>query len=93
MFAKNLFLSSLTVGVFFLLYKLCSYFGIPLYPYGLIFFLIPVFGIVPIYQYLEFRQMNGYKQHLLGTGQFSSEQLDSMSSSEIERSWRDSLQK
>jgi len=93
MFTKNLFLSSLTVSVFFLLYKVCAYLGIPLYPYGLLFFLIPVFGIIPIYQYLEFRQMNGYKQHLLGTGKYSSEQLDSMSSSEIEKCWRDSLQK
>ena len=91
MFGKNLLLATGTVGVFFLLYKICTFFAIPLYPYGMLFFLIPIFGILPIYQYLEFRQLSGYKKHLIATGNFSTEQLDSLSSVEIENCWRESL--
>ncbi len=91
MFRKNLLLATLTVATFFFLYKICAFLGIPLYPYGMLFFLIPVFAILPIYQYLEFKQLSGYKQHLIETGNFTSEQLDSMSGSEIESCWRDSL--
>jgi len=91
MFARNLVLATFTVFTFFCLYKICAVLGLPLYPYGMLFFLIPIFGLIPLYQYLEFKQLRGYKQHLLETGNYTAEHLDSMTGSEIESCWRDSL--
>jgi hypothetical protein len=91
MFGKNVLMAAVFVAVLFLLYKICVFIGLPLYPYGMLFFLIPLLGLIPIYQYLEFKQLNGYKQHLLDTGHYSAEQLESMSSQEIEDNWRKSL--
>lgn len=91
MFRKNLALAIGFVAVLFLLYKICVFIGLPLYPYGLLLFLFPLAGLIPLYQYLEFKQLNGYKQHLIATGHFTVEQLESMSPQEIEQAWRNSL--
>jgi len=91
MLGKNVLMAAGFVAVLFVLYKICVFIGLPLYPYGMLFFLIPLLGLVPIYQYLEFKQLSGYKQHLLNSGHFTADQLESMSTQEIEDSWRKSL--
>jgi hypothetical protein len=93
MFKKNLLLAVAFVAVLFMLYKLCVFIGLPLYPYGMALFVIPILGLIPVYHYLEDKQLNGYKQHLLSTGQFTPEQVHGMSTQEIELNWRKSLNK
>jgi hypothetical protein len=91
MFKRNLLSALAFIGVLFVLYKICVWMGLPLYPYGMLLFLLPLFGLIPVYQYLEFKQLNGYKQHLINAGICSEEQLNAMSSHEIEQSWKQSL--
>jgi len=92
MWRKNLVLALGFIGMMFSIYKICLFLGIPLYPYGMAFFLIPLLGIVPLYQYFENKQINGYKQQLLVSGVLTPEQLNSMTPQEIEMSWRESRQ-
>lgn len=91
MFRKNLLMATGFVAILFLLYKICILIGLPLYPYGMLLFLIPLLGLIPLFQYLSFKELNGYKQHLISTGLYTPEQLDSMSLEDIERSWRESV--
>ncbi len=91
MFRKNLLLATGFVAALFLLYKICVFIGIPLYPYGMLLFLLPLFGLIPVFQYLSFKELSGYKKQLIESGGFTHEQLDAMSSQEIERNWRENL--
>lgn len=91
MFRKNLLLATGFVAALFLLYKICVFIGIPLYPYGMLLFLLPLFGLIPVFQYLSFKELSGYKKQLIESGSFTHEQLDAMSSQEIERNWRENL--
>ena len=93
MFKKNLLMAAGFVFILFLLYKICMFLGIPLYPYGLLFFVLPLMGLIPLFQYFAYKELRGYKQHLMAAGLFTSEQLDSMTSEEIERSWKESMQR
>jgi hypothetical protein len=91
MFRKNLLLATGFVATLFLLYKICVFVGIPLYPYGMLLFLLPLFGLIPIFQYLSFKELSGYKKQLIESGEFTHEQLDEMPSHEVERNWREKL--
>ncbi len=91
MFRKNLFLAIFCVLTVYALYKICLFIGLPLYPYGMLFFLLPFAGLIPLHQFLEFKQLSGYKKHLIEKANYSQEDVDSMTSQEIELAWRDSL--
>ena len=90
MLKKNLIWALGFIAFVVAIYKLCFFIGLPLYPFGMAFFLIPILGLIPVYQYYESKQINGYKQHLIASGRFTLEQLDAMTPQEIEMSWRDS---
>jgi hypothetical protein len=91
MFKKTLSLAIFCVVALYLLYNLCMLIGLPLYPYGMLFFILPFLGLIPLYQFLEFKQISGYKKHLIDHAHFSEDQLASITSQEIETAWRDSL--
>jgi hypothetical protein len=91
MFRKTFLLALFCVVALYLLYNLCMLIGLPLYPYGMLFFILPFLGLIPLYQFLEFKQTSGYKKHLIEHAHFSEDQLSSMTSQEIETAWRDSL--
>jgi hypothetical protein len=90
---KNGLLAVLCTGLLYLLYKACSLLGLPLYPYGMLFFLIPVIALFPVHQFLTHKQRTGYKNHLIALGIYSSSQLDQMTPNEIEQAWRDNQSK
>jgi hypothetical protein len=91
MFKKNLLMAFGFVTAIFLLYKICAFIGLPLYPYGLLLFILPLLGLIPLFQYLSFKELNGYKQYLISQGLFTPDQLETMTHEDIERSWRESL--
>jgi len=75
MFRKTFLLALFCVVALYLLYNLCMLIGLPLYPYGMLFFILPFLGLIPLYQFLEFKQTSGYKKHLIEHAHFSVYQL------------------
>jgi len=66
---------------------MCRLIGFPLYPYGLLLFLIPFFGLIPLFQYLSQKEIKGYELDLQERGLYTVEQLETMSNHEIKAAW------
>ena len=84
---KNLLIAIAFIGSLFLLYIMCRLIGFPLYPYGLLLFLIPFFGLIPLFQYLSQKEIKGYELDLQERGLYTVEQLETMSNHEIKAAW------
>jgi hypothetical protein len=92
MFRKNLVGAIIFISILWGIYTLSVAIGLPLYPWGMLLFLLPIVALVPIYQYFESQQIKGYKQNLLSKGLFKPEELALMTPKEIEMQWRLSRQ-
>jgi len=88
---KNLLIAVAVVGSLFLLYIICRLIGLPLYPYGLLLFLIPFFGLIPLFQFLSQKEIKGYELDLQERGLYTIEQLETMSNHEIKSAWLDCM--
>jgi hypothetical protein len=84
---KNLLIAIAFIGSLFLLYIMCRLIGFPLYPYGLLLFLIPFLGMIPLFQYLSQKELKGYELDLREKGLYTIEQLETMSNQEIKAAW------
>jgi hypothetical protein len=84
---KNLLIAIAFIGSLFLLYIMCRLIGFPLYPYGLLLFLIPFFGLIPLFQYFSQKEIKGYELDLQERGLYTVEQLETMSNHEIKAAW------
>lgn len=84
---KNLLIAIAFIGSLFLLYIMCRLIGFPLYPYGLLLFLIPFLGMIPLFQYLSQKELKGYELDLRERGLYTIEQLETMSNQEIKAAW------
>jgi hypothetical protein len=84
---KNLLMAVAFIGALFLLYLMCRLIGFPLYPYGLLLFLLPFLGLIPLFQYLSQKELKGHELFLLERGVYTVEQLQTMSNHEIKAAW------
>jgi hypothetical protein len=84
---KNLLIAIAFIGSLFLLYIMCRLIGFPLYPYGLLLFLIPLLGMIPLFQFLSQKELKGYELDLRERGLYTIEQLETMSNHEIKAAW------